>query len=100
VNSRQLARDLGLGDSLSHNAVMSRTLSRLCQFGLAQWVDGDLAVRTMVAPVPERHLRRLSPELVRVHQWMVGRQMVQAQTRSFSPVPVSPGVEQSTGMSL
>ena len=82
VDTRQLARDLGLGDTLGRHSPMTRTLGRLCQFGMAQWSGGELAVRTVVAPVPEHQLRRLSPELIGVHQWMVR----QAARRGVGPV--------------
>jgi hypothetical protein len=74
----------------------------MCQFDMARWVNGDLAVRTVVAPAPERQLRRLSPELVKVHEWLVSRQMVQAQSRSLSSaVSASEAVEQAgMGVSL
>jgi hypothetical protein len=94
VDARQLARDLGLSDSLSKNAVMSRTLNRLCQFDMAQWEQGQLAVRTAVAPLPERQLRRLSPELVKLHHWMVRRQLKADQARPLSPA-ISPAIEPS-----
>jgi len=103
LDARQLARDLGLGDSLSRHAAMSRTLGRLCQFDMAQWFGGQLAVRTAVAPLPERHLRRLSPELVRVHQWMVHRQLNQERMRAFSPgmsAAAAPSADHSMGVEM
>ncbi len=51
VDTGRLARDLGLSDSLASNSPMSRTLTRLCRFGMARWVGGELAVRTKVAPL-------------------------------------------------
>ncbi len=95
VHTRQLARDLGLGDTLSHNSRIAKTLSRLCQFDLAHWVSGDLAVRTVVAPLPERQLARLSPELVRLHNWMVQRQVLQERSRSVSSSAASSEAERS-----
>lgn len=73
VDTRQLARDLGVGDTLGRHSMMTRTLGRLCQFGMARWAGQELAVRSVVAPVPEHQLRRLSPELVGVHHRMVRR---------------------------
>jgi len=67
IDTAQLARDLGLGDGLGRHAQITKTLGRLCQFGMGRWSGANLAVRTAVAPVPERHLRRLSPELVGLH---------------------------------
>ena len=37
---------------------MTRTVNRLCQFGMADWQTDELSVRTAVAPLGERHLRR------------------------------------------
>jgi len=71
VDARQLARDLGLGDALGRHSQMTRTLGRLCGFGMARWSSAGLDVRTAVAPVPEHQLRRLSPELVGLHLCML-----------------------------
>lgn len=79
VDTRQLARDLGLGDTLGRNAAITRTVRRLCHFDMTQWAGDQLWVRTSVAPVPERHLARLSPGIVRLHRSMVDRQV--ARTR-------------------
>jgi len=71
IDTAQLARDLGLGAGLGRHSQITRTLGRLCGFGMARWSDANLEVRTAVAPVPERHLRRLSPELVGLHHCML-----------------------------
>ena len=71
VDTRQLAKDLGVGDALSRNSQITRTLSRLCDFGMARWLVAELDVRTAVAPAPEHQLRRLSPELIALHHCMV-----------------------------
>jgi len=71
VDTAQLARDLGLGDGLGRHSQITKTLDRLCQFGMARWSSAGLEVRTAIAPVPERHLRRLSPELVGLHHCML-----------------------------
>ena len=71
VDTRQLARDLGLGDALARHSQMTKTLGRLCQFNMARWSGTELAVRTAVAPLPEHQLRRLSPELVGLHHCML-----------------------------
>jgi len=89
VDTRQLARDLGLGDNLDRNAVLTRTVRRLCHFDMTRWVGDQLWVRTSVAPVPERHLARLSPGIVQLHQSMVDRQL--ARTRGASPGHARPG---------
>lgn len=71
VDTARLARDLGLGDGLGRHSQITKTLARLCQFEMARWSSAELHVRTAVAPVPERHLRRLSPELVKLHHCML-----------------------------
>ncbi len=50
----------------------------LCQFHLARWASGDLAVGTVVARC---QLARLWPEPVRLHHWMVQRQVPQERLR-------------------
>ena len=74
VDARRLARDLGLGDGLGRHAAITRTLRRLCHFEMAAWAHDVLMVRTAVAPLPERQLTRLSPELAQVHHLMVRHQ--------------------------
>jgi len=71
VDTVRLARDLGLGDGLGRHSQITKPLARLCGFGMARWSDANLDVRAAVAPVPERHLRRLSPELVGLHHCML-----------------------------
>jgi len=71
VDAARLARNLGLGDSLGRHSQITKTLDRLCHFGMARWSDANLEIRTSAAPVPERHLRRLSPELVGLHHCML-----------------------------
>jgi hypothetical protein len=71
VDTRQLARDLGLGDSTGRNSAMARTISRLCQFGMGQWHAGELSVRTAVAPLSQRQLQRISPPLQELHRTLV-----------------------------
>lgn len=101
VDAAQLARDLGLGDGLGRNAAMPRTLTRLCQFDMARWADGRMAVRTVVPPLAERHLQRLSPELVKVHQAMLHRQVAEVRSRPFiSASPAAPMMAPSAGVEM
>jgi hypothetical protein len=75
VDAKQLARDLGMGAGLGRNSPMGRTLYRLCRFDMARWRGAStLLVRAVVAPIPDRHLRRLSPSLVQLHHTLVRRQ--------------------------
>lgn len=64
VDTAELAHDLGLSHKGGRNSTMARTISRLCQFGMAEWRAEALAVRTAVAPVAERQLARLSARAV------------------------------------
>lgn len=73
IESRQLAGDLGLGDSLGPNSQMTRTINRLCQFNMAAWNQDELSVRTAVAPLPAHQLRRLSTPVLEVHKTLVHR---------------------------
>ena len=91
VNTAQLAGDLGLGDGLGRNSPIARTLNRLCQFDLAQWQNDGLCVRTAVAPLAERHLRRLSPPVLAVHQTLLRQRT--ANGRTHRPQAVGPTVE-------
>ena len=89
VDTAGLARDLGLGDGLGRHSQITKTLTRLCDFGMARWSGASLEVRTAVAPVPERHLRRLSPELVGLHHCMLrqktGRDVTATDGRPCGP---------------
>jgi hypothetical protein len=110
VDTRQLARDLGLGDNLGRNAAITRTVRRLCHFDMTRWAGDQLWVRTSVAPVPERHLARLSPGIVQLHQSMVDRQLARGgvassgRARSGGVTAASgsarPGTATSNGISL
>jgi hypothetical protein len=71
VDTAELASDLGLGHKGGRHSTMARTISRLCQFGMAQWRCEELAVRIAVAPVSERQLVRLSARVVATHRSMV-----------------------------
>jgi hypothetical protein len=73
IDTRQLACDLGLGDSLARHSPITRTVNRLCQFGMADWQQDELSVRTAVAPLSDRHLRRLSGPVLEVHYALVQR---------------------------
>ena len=62
------ARALGLGVGAGRDAALPRSLRRLARFELAVFVDEvTYAVRRRIPPAPARHLRRLSPEIRRIH---------------------------------
>jgi hypothetical protein len=66
VQLAELAGWLGIGSSVGPSSTVQRSLRRLVRFGLASW-QGQLAVRTMLPPLSERHLSRLSPALQEAH---------------------------------
>ncbi|PZS23933.1 MAG: hypothetical protein DLM54_00480 [Acidimicrobiales bacterium] len=66
-----LAKDLGVGGkggASGRNAPIRRTLRRLVDFDMAAVRGDTYAVRQHVAPLPARHLSRLSPGLQRAHE--------------------------------
>lgn len=67
-----LAVSLGLGEGLSANAPLPRSLGRLVQFGGAHRVGETFAVRRALPPVAQRQLGRLSWSARRAHEHLVG----------------------------
>ena len=68
------AHALGLGAGTAHHAPVCRTLRRLAVFGLARFDAADTyAVRRRIPPASTSQLRRLSPELRRIHQALLAR---------------------------
>jgi hypothetical protein len=70
VDLRELAMDLGLGQGTARNSMVVRTLRRLELFGMARW-PGELAVRTVVPPLPARLVERLSPRATAAHRQLL-----------------------------
>lgn len=69
----QLAHSLGLGKT-GGQAPVCRTLRRLAVFGMASFVDErTYAVRRCIPPLSSSQLRRLSPQLNRVHIALLDR---------------------------
>ena len=65
VDLVETGRALGLGDSISRNSSLQRSLLRACQFGIAERVsERRIAVRMAIPPLSKRQLERL-PESVR-----------------------------------
>ncbi|NLA36944.1 MAG: hypothetical protein GX868_14835 [Actinobacteria bacterium] len=65
VDLVETGRALGLGDSISRNSSLQRSLLRACQFGVFERVsERRVAVRTAIPPLSKRQLERL-PETVR-----------------------------------
>ena len=55
-----LSVSLGLGTGLGRNSIVSRTLTRLVAFDVAQRCGDTLAVRLALPDLPQRRLTRLS----------------------------------------
>jgi hypothetical protein len=74
INLADTARALGLGEGTSRNSMVVRTVDRICQFGVAQLHGRDrIAVRSHVAPLNARQLKRLPIAVQRAHdQWVAG----------------------------
>jgi len=72
INLADTARALGLGEGTSRNSMVVRTVERTCQFGVAQLHGRDrIAVRSHVAPLNARQLKRLPVAVQRAHdQWI------------------------------
>ncbi|MGH9226729.1 MAG: hypothetical protein ACRD2W_23730 [Acidimicrobiales bacterium] len=69
----QLAHSLGLGKT-GGQAPVCRTLRRLAVFGMASFVDErTYAVRRCIPPLSSSQLRRLNPQLNRLHSALIER---------------------------
>jgi hypothetical protein len=73
----ETARSLGLGERMGKNSPFRRALQRLCTFELARAHGPDaLAVRTLIPPLPLRHLCRLPASLQSSHRrWLIEQQL-------------------------
>lgn len=67
VHLPTLGRELGVGAGHGRNAILTRSITRLTDFNLAEVVDGCLAVRPVVPPLSRRQVRRLPPGLAERH---------------------------------
>jgi hypothetical protein len=74
VELGEFGRSLGVGTGTGSTSVIRRSLQRLEHFGLARAVPGGYAVRTSVAPLTERQLRRAGPYVERCHRGLVAEQ--------------------------
>jgi hypothetical protein len=72
INVADTAKALGLGEGVGRNSMVVRTVERACQFGAAQLHARDrLAVRTHLAPLTARQLKRLPIAVQAAHDtWM------------------------------
>jgi hypothetical protein len=67
VNLLDLATSLGLGTGLGRNSPLVRALDRLAHFEVIRGSGSVLLVRRALAPLPERHVRRLSASARQAH---------------------------------
>ena len=72
INLADTGRALGLGESIARNSTTQRTITRACQFGLAQRVGPDrLSVRTRLPELTRRQLSRLPESVQQAHdRWL------------------------------
>jgi hypothetical protein len=68
VDMTDLAVSLGLGEGLGPHSKIGRAIERLTRFDAARWHTGELAVRTALPALPQRHLGRLSYSSRRLHE--------------------------------
>lgn len=77
IATDELARSLGLGASAVQHSRFQRSLDRLVQFRMAEWLDPGavLGVYTEAAPLTERHLARASEWTRVTHQRLLGKHL-------------------------
>ncbi len=69
VDTTDLAVSLGLGEGLGRHSKLSHAVERLLRFEVVRWQDvGELAVRTALPLLPQRHVERLSYSTRRLHE--------------------------------
>jgi len=86
----EFAHAQGLGAGTARNAPVSRTLRRLAAFGLARFVDdATYAVRRYMPPVSGSQLRRLRPEIARIHTALLAAH--DAERRGDTRPPIGKG---------
>lgn len=68
VHLPTLAREIGLGAGSGRNAPVVRTLTRLVDFRVAEIVDGQLGVHTMLPPLSRRQAAHLPNHLAERHR--------------------------------
>ena len=71
IDLAELSCAMGLGASTGRTSIVQRSLRRLTLFGLATW-HGRFLARTEVPPLAQRHLARLTPDLIAMHEALVG----------------------------
>jgi hypothetical protein len=77
----ECARSLGLGDRLGKNSPFCRAIQRLRTFELGRpQGPGVVAVRTVIPPLPLRHVQRLPASLQRSHRrWLDERLLTEGE---------------------
>ncbi|MDH3755612.1 MAG: hypothetical protein OEU32_17245 [Acidimicrobiia bacterium] len=70
ISPADLAAELGLGRGIGGNAPITRTIDRLCMFGMAQRSGDELMVRRRVPSLDRRQVARLPERLGRSHEYL------------------------------
>ncbi|MEZ5230134.1 MAG: hypothetical protein R2710_26750 [Acidimicrobiales bacterium] len=68
VSLGQLVPCLGISAHFSRNTPVVRTMTRLVDFGIASIGGDTFGLRTILAPLPLRHVRKLPPGLASRHE--------------------------------
>jgi hypothetical protein len=72
INLADTSRALGLGEGTGKHSMISRSVDRACQFGMAQRHGVDrVAVRIHLPPLSQRQLKRLPLALQHAHQRII-----------------------------
>ena len=72
IDLADTSRALGLGEGTGRHSMISRSVDRACQFGMAQRHGVDrVAVRTHLPPLSQRQLKRLPLALQHAHQRII-----------------------------
>jgi hypothetical protein len=92
INLADTSRALGLGEGTGKHSMISRSLDRACQFGLAQRHGLDrVAVRRHMPPLSARQLKRLPLALQQSHERLMTEQRERrTDLRVVDAVPPAP----------
>jgi hypothetical protein len=73
IDTTDLSVSLGLGEGLGLRAQLARSLERLVRFDVARFQGDVFEVRRALAPLPQRHVDRLSYSSRRLHDEITRR---------------------------
>lgn len=92
IDLADTSRALGLGEGTGRNSMITRSVERACQFGMAQRHGIDrLSVRTHLPPLTQRQVGRLPLALQMAHQRRIDEEQAhRVDLRSISSPPPAP----------